>query len=147
MKKILRFGFSLLMGAVCIGILDFDYRHVKPDASWWIYMPLFPQTMIASIFIGVGVIGALIGFIFYPIRLCAALAEGMKRAEAKLSQLPMQDVSIRYFGFDHRADILHYYFLLLLTAFLFPWLSMLLSVIVYVLLGYLGVAVAVRTKV
>lgn len=143
MKKILRFGFSLLMGAVCIGIWTLIIGMLNRMQLVDIYA-VVPQTMIASIFIGVGVIGALIGFIFYP-PIMRSIGKGMKRAEAKLSQLPMQDVLSGILGL-----IIGLVLALLLSTLInripIPWLSMLLSVMVYVLLGYLGVAVAVRRK-
>ena len=102
------------------------------------------SSVIAGVYIGVGVLGMLLGFIFYP-KMMRGIAGGMKRIEAKLTQVPMQDVLSGILGL-----IVGLILALLLSTLInripIPWLSMLLSVIVYVLLGYLGVAVAVRRK-
>lgn len=143
MKKLLRLGFSIGLGALCIGILTL----VASLLSWIKLVDVYTvvsSSVIAGVYIGVGVLGMLLGFIFYP-KMMRGIAGGMKRIEAKLTQVPMQDVLSGILGL-----IVGLILALLLSTLInripIPWLSMLLSVIVYALLGYLGVAVAVRRK-
>lgn len=143
MKKLLRLGFSIGLGAVCIGV----WTLVISLLSWAQVVDVYTvlsQTVIAGIFIGTGVLGMLLGFIFYP-KMMRGITRGVRRVEAKLSQVPMQDVLSGILGL-----IIGLILALLLSTLInripIPWLSMLLSVIVYVILGYLGVAVAVRRK-
>ena len=125
MRKLLRLGFSIGLGALCIGILTL----VASLLSWIKLVDVYTvvsSSVIAGVYIGVGVLGMLLGFIFYP-KMMRGIAGGMKRIEAKLTQVPMQDVLSGILGL-----IVGLILALLLSTLInripIPWLSMLLSV-------------------
>ncbi len=102
MKKLLRLGFSIGLGALCIGILTL----VASLLSWIKLVDVYTvvsSSVIAGVYIGVGVLGMLLGFIFYP-KMMRGIAGGMKRIEAKADTGAHAGCSLRYTGADRRAD-------------------------------------------
>ena len=143
MKRLLRILISLVGGALGAGLLalTFSVAHALEIFDAATQLSSVALAILYSVF---ALAGLLLTFIFEPM-LMRKIMDGLKRLENRLTQIPMQDVLSGLAGL-----IIGLILALLLSTLInripLAWISVPLSVIVYIVLGYLGATGAVHRK-
>ncbi|MDL2225146.1 TRAM domain-containing protein [Eubacteriales bacterium OttesenSCG-928-M02] len=127
-------GIGLVIGLISI----LRYFGVNTDTAIFTGLPLFSMYAVGGIF------GGLFFYVMEP-----ALVRMLKRlatyVDETLSQIPTKDVFIGIIGL-----IIGLVIALLLSTLInqipIPWLSVVLSITVYIAMGYLGISTALRRK-
>lgn len=143
MKRIVRILISLLGAGAFIGILALIFQSLYALGIVDVEAKL-TSTALAAIYGVVGLSGLLITFISEP-AIMRATVRNLKAVENKINQVPMQDVLSGIAGL-----MVGLILALLLSTFIgripIAWISVPLSLIVYIVMGYLGMTVAIKRK-
>ena len=143
MKRVVRILISLLGAGAFIGIRALICQSL--DALGIVNVEeRLTSTALAAIYGTVGLCGLLITFMCEP-AIARAMVRNLKAIENKINQVPMQDVLSGIAGL-----MVGLILALLLSTFIgripVAWISVPLSLIVYIVMGYLGMTVAIKRK-
>ena len=143
MKRIVRILISLLGAGVFIGILALIFQSLYALGIVDVEEKL-TSTALAAIYGVVGLCGLLVTFMCEP-AILRATVRNLKAVENKINQVPIQDVLSGIAGL-----MVGLILALLLSTFIgripIAWISVPLSLIVYIVMGYLGMTVAIKRK-
>lgn len=143
MKRVVRILISLLGAGAFIGILALIFQSLYALGIVNVEERL-TSTALAAIYGTVGLCGLLITFMCEP-AIARAMVRNLKAIENKINQVPMQDVLSGIAGL-----MVGLILALLLSTFIgripVAWISVPLSLIVYIVMGYLGMTVAIKRK-
>lgn len=145
-KKLLRLVTAFVGAGIGYGILALlDSTAVAFNARGIGILDLFEEWAIPWIYASVGLLFAIIFFIFSP-KIIDGISSWLKKAEETLTKMPVADIFFAALGL-----ILGLLIALLLTTFMrnipIPWvISALINVGLYLLCGYLGVSAVIKRR-
>lgn len=143
MKRIVRIFITLLGGGLGIGLLYLAFKVINALGIANIETMVSSKTL--AIFYGIAALLMMVVFFFSGPKMARGTLSTIRKIENKLAQVPMQDVISGIAGLMIGL-ILALLLSTLISRIPVVWISIPLSVLVYVVMGYLGVAVAVRRK-
>ncbi len=143
MKRIVRIIITLFGGGLGIGLLYLAFRVV--NALGIADIESMVSSKMLAVFYGIAGLLAMVVFFFGAPKMSRGVLAIVRKIVNKLTQIPMQDVISGIAGL-----IIGLILALLLSTLIsripVVWISIPLSVLVYVFMSYLGVTVAVKRK-
>lgn len=145
-RKLLRLVTALVGAAIGCGLLSvFDSIVLAFSVKGAGFFDLFHEWAIPWLYVSAGFLSAIIFYIFSP-KILDSLGDSLKSAEITLTSMPVMDIFFAALGL-----ILGLLVALLITSMLriIPMSTLIttpLSIVVYLLCGYLGISVVVKRR-
>ncbi len=143
MKKIARTSITLLGGGLGIGLLYLAFKAI--NALGIADIESMVSSKMLAVFYGLAGLLAMVVFFFSAPKMSRGSLSTIRKIENKLTQIPIQDILSGIAGLMIGL-ILALLLSTLISRIPVEWISIPLSILVYIVMGYLGVSVAVRRK-